>query len=97
LLLELGVHCADDGFEDFVIELRGRSWSGSVFDAREALFDFSQPVRQRKIVGRLGWGFRGTADVLSESHPHRTEGQTTPKGDGKGLPNGGIATALHIT
>src|ERR1039458_4723127 len=94
LLLELGVHGADDSFEDLVIELRG--WGGSVLDAREALLDLSKAIGQGLVVG-LGRGFRGTADVLSEFHPHRTEGQATAEGDGKGLPYGGIATTLHIT
>jgi hypothetical protein len=77
-----------------VIELRG--WGGSVLDAREALLDLSKAIGQGLVVG-LGRGFRGTADVLSEFHPHRTEGQATAEGDGKGLPYGGIATTLHIT
>ena len=84
LLLEPGVHGADDGFEDLVIQLRG--WGGGVLDTREALLDFVEAAGQGMAVGRRR-GLRGTAHVLSESHPHRTEGQATPERDGKRLPD----------
>jgi hypothetical protein len=76
--------------------LCGRIWGEIVFHAREAMLDFVEAVGQGLDEG-LGRGFRGTADVLSESRPHRTEGHATAERDGQGLPDGGIAVTLHIT